>query len=86
MPAGRIRNMTRWSQTSRGLPPGKERAEKILSAQKILLEEEAVVIPIYHYVQNIAVSPRVHGFRVNPFGIVLFRDLSLSDASGGEKK
>ncbi|MEO5969164.1 MAG: peptide ABC transporter substrate-binding protein [Bdellovibrionia bacterium] len=59
------------------LPPGPTRETKIFAAQKILLEEEAAVVPIYHYVQHTAVSPRVKEFKINAFGIIKFQDLSL---------
>ena len=59
------------------LKPGIERRKKIEAAQKILLEDEAVVIPIYHYVQNTGISERVKGFQMNPSGIILFKDLEF---------
>ncbi len=57
--------------------PGPKRVEKIEKAQKILIEKEAVLIPLYHYVFNTAVSGRVKNFRVNPFGVTFFEELSL---------
>lgn len=52
-----------------GLADGFARDEKIRKAQEILLVRDSVVIPIYHYVQNHAVSSRVSGFAVDPFGV-----------------
>jgi oligopeptide transport system substrate-binding protein len=57
--------------------PGTQRENKIFAAQKILLEEEAAVVPLYHYVQQTAVSARVKDFRVNSTGMIQFRDLSF---------
>jgi ABC-type oligopeptide transport system substrate-binding subunit len=59
------------------LKPGSVRTEKIKLAQKILLEDEAFVVPIYHYVQNTGVSSRVKNFKMNPFGVIRFQDLSF---------
>jgi oligopeptide transport system substrate-binding protein len=58
------------------IEPGPQREAKIKLAQNILLEEAALV-PLYHYVQNTAVAPRVHGFQSNPFGIIQFKELSI---------
>lgn len=62
-----------------GLKSGAIREKKILQAQKVLLEEEAMVIPIYHYVQNVGVSSRVKQFRVSPFGSIQVKDLMMTD-------
>lgn len=64
-------------QEVESLAPGPKRETKIFAAQKILLEDEAAVIPIYHYVQHTAVSPRVKTFKINSFGVIQFRDLRL---------
>jgi oligopeptide transport system substrate-binding protein len=79
-------NHTGWSdprydrlvERIRGLASGPERAALIRRAQKLLTEEEAVVVPLFHYVQLHAVSPRLKGFVANPFGVVRFSELSLS--------
>ena len=54
--------------------PGAAREAKIIAAQKILADE-AVLIPLYHYVQVNAVKPEVEGFIVNPFGWIPFHHL-----------
>lgn len=59
------------------LRPGPEREKKVIEAQKLLVGQECVVIPIYHYVQVHAVSPRVKNFNVNGLGIVRWSDLVL---------
>ena len=59
------------------LKPGSERALKIREAERLLVDREAIVVPIYHYVQNLAIGPRVGGFRVNPFGVIRFSELRL---------
>jgi oligopeptide transport system substrate-binding protein len=58
--------------------PGKERELRIKQAEVILTQNEAVVVPLFHYVQNTGVSERVKGFRINPFGIIPFHELTLS--------
>ena len=60
------------------LAPGPEREKLIFRAQEVL-NREAVVIPIYHYVQTHAISPRVQGFKVNSFGIITYSELRLLD-------
>ncbi|MBU6374651.1 MAG: peptide ABC transporter substrate-binding protein [Bdellovibrionales bacterium] len=78
-------NMTGWKNSRydalveeiSGLEPGPARLEKIKQAQRILLSEECVVVPIYHYVQVQAVSTRISGFRVNGLGIIRFSEILL---------
>ncbi len=82
---GNPNNYTGWSSPAYDalvreiarMKPGKARAARIVAAQKILLEDETVVVPIYHYVQTHAVSPRVSGFRVSPFGVIRFDELGV---------
>jgi ABC-type oligopeptide transport system substrate-binding subunit len=64
-----------------GLKPGAEREAKIREAQSILVDREAVIVPLYHYAQNHAVGPRVDGFKANPFGVIRFADLRASGAA-----
>ena len=78
-------NMTGWKSARydalveeiAGLEPGNLREKKIVQAQKLLLGEECVVVPIYHYVQVQGVSSRVKGFAVNGLGIVRFSEISV---------
>lgn len=60
------------------MPSGQERARKIREAQKILVDDEAAVVPLYHYIQGHAVAPRVKNFRANPFGVIRFSELELA--------
>ena len=64
---------------SNRLPDGPAREAKIMAAQKILVEREAIVVPIYHYILNHAVSDRVLGFKVNPFGVIRFDEITLKN-------
>jgi len=50
------------------LDHGPKREALIHQAQKILIEEEAMVIPIFHYVFTLALSERAQRTRMNPFG------------------
>lgn len=59
------------------IKPSPEREKKIQEAQAILVDREALVIPLLHYAQNHAVAARVEGFRVNPFGVLFFREMRL---------
>jgi oligopeptide transport system substrate-binding protein len=62
-----------------GLDPGPLRDLKIEKAQKILLEEESFVVPIYHYVQNTGVSSRIQGFEISPFNVISLSHLSWKE-------
>jgi oligopeptide transport system substrate-binding protein len=94
--SGNPNNYTGWKnaqydqlvQEISALPPGEKRSEKIRQAQKILVIDEAAVVPVFHYVQNHLVSSRVAGFKVNPFGVISFSEMSLNlvDHDGAEKK
>ena len=59
------------------LESGKERVLKIQKAQKILLDEEAILVPLYYYNQLHAVNADLKGFSVNPFGVTEWRTLQL---------
>jgi ABC-type oligopeptide transport system substrate-binding subunit len=87
---GNPNNYTGWTHTRYDelvreimrLKPGAERAQKIEQAQRILLDEESIVVPLLHYIQTHAVSPRVEGFRVNPVGVIRFDELTLKTRKG----
>jgi oligopeptide transport system substrate-binding protein len=57
--------------------PGPVREELIRSAQKILVDDEAVIAPLYHYVLNYGVSSRIVNFHANPFGVIRFDELEI---------
>jgi oligopeptide transport system substrate-binding protein len=59
------------------LESGQIRESKIHEAQKILLEQEAMLVPLYHYVSHSVVSPRIHGFRLNPMGMLFVKHLGI---------
>lgn len=83
---GNPNNHSKWSNAEydalvaevEKLPSGPERVQKILKAQEILVDREAAVVPLFHYVQAHAVAARVKGFRANPFGVVRFAELSIN--------
>lgn len=64
-------------------PNGPERTAKILRAQKILVDDEAVVVPVYHAWQTHVVSPRITGYRANPINEVHYNEVGL--AAGAAK-
>lgn len=89
---GNPNNKARWSnpeydrlvrEISR-TQPGPARTGKIQRAEKLLVDDEAAVVPIYHYVQNHAVRTRVKRFRVSPYGIIRFDELEI-DTDASEK-
>ena len=41
-------------------------------AQKILIERDCVIIPLYFYVQNWLIKPYVKGLELNPMGLFYF--------------
>ncbi|MEW6055790.1 MAG: peptide ABC transporter substrate-binding protein [Bdellovibrionota bacterium] len=55
-----------------------ERRALIDQAQRLLVEKEAVVVPLYHYVQIVGVSPRVERVSVNGQGLIDFMDIQMS--------
>ncbi|MBC7385447.1 MAG: peptide ABC transporter substrate-binding protein [Cryobacterium sp.] len=61
-----------------GMMPSKEREAKIIAAQKIILEDDVVVVPLFHYVSTYAVSDRVKKFEMSPLvGVTLFEEVRL---------
>ena len=56
---------------------GPDRFKKIRQAQQILVKEEAIIVPLYHYNQNYAIASRVHFFRANPFRVIRFNELEI---------
>ena len=63
------------------LPPGSKREELIRQAQRILTEEDAVIIPLFQSVQTHALGERLEGFQVSPFGIIRFDQLSIREGA-----
>lgn len=51
-------------------PSDPKRQKLIDQAQRLLTEEAVTVVPIFHYVQTVIVSPRVSDFWVNGMGMV----------------
>ena len=54
---------------------------KLIQELETILYEEAPVVPLLHQVLRFAYSKRVLGFRANPFGVILFRELRLNDSA-----
>ena len=61
-----------------GEPDGPQRKALYDKAQKILLEEDAAVFPIYSGKRHILVSPRIRHYPVNVMSEVLFRNIRLA--------
>jgi oligopeptide transport system substrate-binding protein len=81
-------NLTRWSNPQydrlvsqvEALEEGAERRSKVIEAQKIAVERDCAVVPLYHYVQVQGVSPRVLGYQANGMGVVRWENVSLRTA------
>lgn len=58
-------------------PSGPKRVALIHDAQRLLLDEERVIIPLYHYTQLHAIASRVKHFSVNPFSVIAVHDIEL---------
>ena len=79
-------NRTGWSRDdydrfvleARVDPSAEQRKKKYLEAQKILLEEEVVVIPLYYDANFVLVKPRVQNLKWNGLGSFYLKDVSVS--------
>jgi oligopeptide transport system substrate-binding protein len=78
-------NFSKWSNAKydrlvdqiRSMSSGADRSHLIEEAQKILIVDEAVIAPLYQYVQNTAVSQRIKKFKPSVLGVILGRELRL---------
>ena len=57
----------------------REREKLYLEAQKILQEQEAVVLPLYYEPNMALVRSRVEGLELNPINYLLLRKVMLRD-------
>ena len=57
------------------LPDGPTRNQKILEAQHLLIDEDAIVLPIFHRLQTFAVSSAIRGFQVNEYSVIQLQKL-----------
>ena len=51
---------------------------KLVGKLERILADEVPVVPILHQVLRFATSKRVEGFRANPFGVFLFREIRIA--------
>jgi len=56
-----------------------KRQELYDKAQRLLLEEDCVIIPVFVSQINRLVSPRIKGFKVNPMDLIFLERLSFRD-------
>jgi len=84
-------NFTGWSNKEfDGLVDELHQESRLVKRSKLIYEiesilwEEAPVVPLLHQVLRFAVSKRVSGFRANPFGVILFRELRFNENPGPE--
>lgn len=64
-------------QSAAAEPDPEKRQKAYNRSQKILLEEEAAIIPLFVAVQNWAVSPRVKGLKLNPLEMLFLKHIRL---------
>ncbi len=55
-----------------------ENKMKLIKRLEAILADEVPVVPVLHQVLRFGISKRVQGFRANPFGVVLYRELRLT--------
>lgn len=60
------------------LQDGKEREAALIAFQKKWVDEEALVIPIFHYVNTVALAKRVESYPLNPLGYIHLEDVRLA--------
>jgi ABC-type oligopeptide transport system substrate-binding subunit len=78
-------NPTKWSDPrfdaavmrARKIPDPMSRDEIYFEMQKLLLEQEAVVIPLYYDNQLALVQARVRGLELNPLNMLILRKVDL---------
>jgi oligopeptide transport system substrate-binding protein len=63
----------------RSLPLGKARIAATQEAQKILVERDAVVVPLLERTQLYGVGASVKGFRVNPYNVIALDKLRKAE-------
>ena len=84
--SGAGNNRTNWKNAkydqlvlnARNLTDPKARAKIYLEAQKILLEQDAAILPLYYEPNLALVKPRVHGLELNPLNYLLLKKVSVS--------
>lgn len=62
---------------ARVLSDSREREKRYLEAQKILIEDEAVIIPLYYEPNLALIKPRVSGAKLNPLNYLILRDVRV---------
>lgn len=61
---------------TRGQPQA-ARVKGFETAQRLLLETEAVMVPLYYEPNKVLVKPRVVGFSINPLNVMNLRDVAI---------
>jgi len=80
-------NRTTWKDDSydqlvvgaRGGTTLREREGKYLRAQKILLQDQAAVLPLYYEPNLALVRPRVKGLDINPLNYLVLKEVNLAN-------
>ena len=78
-------NTTNWKNakyedgifSARQIPDPEKRKNLYLNLQQILLEDEAVIIPLYYEPNKALVKPRVKNFYINPVNIMYLKNIEL---------
>ena len=59
----------------------KKRSRLYFEAQKILIEEQAVVVPLYYEHNHALIKPHVKGIELNPLNYLILRDVRIVNPS-----
>ena len=86
-------NRTRWKnkayddlvQLGAGLTDPEERRKVYFKAQKILVEDELPVIPLFVSVNHLMVSRRVENYPLSPITRYIFKDVRLRESTESDK-
>lgn len=65
--------------SARTLKDQKSREAQYFQAQKLLLEDEAVIMPFYYEPNMALVSPRVKGLELNPLNYLLLKNVRVTN-------
>lgn len=69
-----------WVEQISLLPPGEKRAEFLKKAQELLVNQESVIVPIFHYRLFHAFSDRIVPVRVNPLSVFFFHEVKFKES------
>lgn len=69
-----------WVNQGRATVDSRVREKIYQDAQKLLLEQDAVIVPLYYEPNMALVKPRVHGLELNPLNYLMLKRVTLGTA------